>query len=54
MKYGLTEEQIEDFLYEADENGNDRVGLDEYVAAVVSLSRAADGEMGGGGIDGIV
>ena len=37
MKYGLTEEQIEDFLYEADENGNDRVGLDEYVAAVVSL-----------------
>jgi len=36
MNYGLTEEQIEDFLYEADENGNDRVGLDEYIAAIVS------------------
>ena len=36
MNYELTEEQIEDFLYEADENGNDRVGLDEYISAIVS------------------
>jgi len=39
MKYGLTEEQIEDFLYEIDSNGNDIVGLDEYIAATVSLPR---------------
>lgn len=35
MKYNLTEEQIDDFLYEADANGNDRVGLDEYISAMV-------------------
>lgn len=35
MKYGLTEEQIDDFLYGADKNENDRVGLDEYISAVV-------------------
>lgn len=36
MKYGLTEEQIEEFLYQADANDNDKVGLDEYISAVVS------------------
>ncbi len=35
MKYNLTEEQIDDFLYDADANENDRVGLDEYISAMV-------------------
>jgi Ca2+-binding EF-hand superfamily protein len=38
MKYDLTEEQIEDFLYQADANQNDKVGLDEYISAMVSTA----------------
>jgi len=36
MKYNLTEAQIDDFIYNADANQNDKVGIDEYIAAVVS------------------
>lgn len=36
MKYNLTEEQIEDFLYQADANQNDKVGLDEYISAMAA------------------
>lgn len=43
MRYGLTEEQIEDFLYQADSNENDKVGLDEYIAAIVSAWRRRTG-----------
>jgi len=35
MKYNLTEEQIDDFLYQADVNQNDKIGLDEYISAMV-------------------
>ena len=35
MKYNWTEEQIDDFLYEADANENDKVGLDEFTTAMV-------------------
>ena len=34
-KYNWTEEQIDDFLYEADANENDKVGLDEFTTAMV-------------------